>query len=168
MPLPATTVTAPVEAETVVVPLTPLGAIVVEPALADVDDVGKPGATAATPLVVLLLATTVMALAFAADPAAVIEVELVGRPAAIEVTFPPDACTVTAAPTALVVVAATSPSWVNRDVWMDAEAVELATTVASEPPDPAMTVTPPEISKDVMVELASRVVVPVAFNAVLT
>jgi hypothetical protein len=51
---------------------------------------------------------------------------------------------------------------------MDAEAVELATTVASEPPDPAMTVTPPEISKDVMVELASRVVVPVAFNAVLT
>lgn len=121
-----------------------------------VEDVGRPGAIAAAPPAVLLFATTVMALGFAAPAAApadvelvgkpawmvtaLVEVELVGRPAAT-VVFPPDACTVTALPAALVVVAATSPSWVNPDVLIDAAAeVELAAATAPGFPGPATTV----------------------------
>ena len=105
-------------------------------ALADVEDVGRPGAMAAAPPAVLLLATTVMA---ASCPAALVETELVGRPGAMDVAFPPDAFTVTAAPAMVVVVAATSPSCVKPDMFTDT--LEFAAT-ALEPPPPAMTVTP--------------------------
>lgn len=111
-------------------------------ALVDTEDVGRPGAMAAAPPAVLLLATTVMALSCPAAPAApvaLVEVELVGRPGAIDVTFPPEACTVTAAPALLVVVAATSPSCVRPEVFKDA--LEFA-AAALEPPVPAITVTP--------------------------
>lgn len=135
--------------------------------LVDVEDVANPGAIAAAPCAVLLLATTVIALAFAAAPAADAEVELVGSPAAMDVAFPfpattvtppvaavPDdailvelapplpASTVTALPTLLVVVPATRPSWVRPEVLIDAaaEVVEFAAFAPLPVPPDAMTV----------------------------
>lgn len=90
---------------------------------AEVEDVGRPGAMAAAPVALTPPAMTVIALAFAPEPAAVLE-ELFELPLpATTVTAPPAAeaveleldapwitDTVTAPPAAEVVVAATRPS----------------------------------------------------------
>lgn len=174
-PLPATTVIALPGAETVVEAMRPSGVRAAELIdLAEVEDVGRPGAIAAAPAAVLLLATTVIALAPAAEPAAATgvelppcplpattvmapaDVELVASPAAIEAPDPLPATTVIAPPAAA------------------------AAEVALDPPRPASTVMAPPtfdvvvaatrgswVKPAVLIDLAADAVAFAEFNALL-